>query len=145
MHPVTSRRWSSPPLPSATVATRPRPRSGRSTRRWWLGSGSEERWRCSERSWPPGHHPRRACAGSRASTPHGSAASSRARSPSSPRVEYGLALIVLLALVALVVVRPLVRGDREPAPDPGTLENLDAAKQAKYPKTREGELAHEMG
>jgi membrane protein implicated in regulation of membrane protease activity len=60
-------------------------------------------------------------------------------------VEYGLALIVLLALVALVVVRPLVRGQDQPAPDRGRREELEAAKEAKYREIRDAELDHEMG
>jgi membrane protein implicated in regulation of membrane protease activity len=60
-------------------------------------------------------------------------------------VEYGLALIVLLALVALVVLRPLVRDSGQPAPDPGRREELEAAKEAKYREIRDAELDHGMG
>jgi membrane protein implicated in regulation of membrane protease activity len=62
-------------------------------------------------------------------------------------VEYALALIVLLALVALVVVRPLVRdsGEPEPEPDPGRRAELEAAKEAKYREIRDAELDHNMG
>jgi membrane protein implicated in regulation of membrane protease activity len=60
-------------------------------------------------------------------------------------VEYALALIVLLALVALVVVRPLVRDSGEPEPDPGRRAELEAAKEAKYREIRDAELDHEMG
>jgi membrane protein implicated in regulation of membrane protease activity len=62
-------------------------------------------------------------------------------------VEYALALIVLLALVALVVVRPLVResGEPEPEADPGRRAELEAAKEAKYREIRDAELDHNMG
>jgi membrane protein implicated in regulation of membrane protease activity len=57
-------------------------------------------------------------------------------------VEYALALIVLLALVAIVVVRPLVRDSGEPEPDPGRRAELEAAKEAKYREIRDAELDH---
>jgi membrane protein implicated in regulation of membrane protease activity len=60
-------------------------------------------------------------------------------------VEYALALIVLLALVALVVLRPLVRDSGQAAPDPGRRQELEAAKEAKYREIRDAELDHEMG
>jgi membrane protein implicated in regulation of membrane protease activity len=60
-------------------------------------------------------------------------------------VEYALALIVLLALVAIVVVRPLVRDSGEPEPDPGRRAELEAAKEAKYREIRDAELDHNMG
>jgi len=60
-------------------------------------------------------------------------------------LEYALALIVLLALVALVVVRPLVRDSGEPEPDPGRRAELEAAKEAKYREIRDAELDHNMG
>ena len=60
-------------------------------------------------------------------------------------MEYALALIVLLALVAIVVVRPLVRDSGEPEPDPGRRAELEAAKEAKYREIRDAELDHEMG
>ena len=60
-------------------------------------------------------------------------------------MEYALALIVLLALVALVVVRPLVRGEDQAVPDPGRREELEAAKEAKYREIRDAELDHQMG
>ena len=61
-------------------------------------------------------------------------------------MEYALALIVLLALVAIVVLRPLTR-------DPGAEEQrydarraeLEAAKEAKYREIRDAELDHNMG
>ena len=60
-------------------------------------------------------------------------------------MEYALALIVLLALVALVVVRPLVRESGEPEADPGRRAELEAAKEAKYREIRDAELDHNMG
>ena len=60
-------------------------------------------------------------------------------------MEYALALIVLLALVAVVVVRPLVRDSGEPEPDPGRRAELEAAKEAKYREIRDAELDHNMG
>ena len=60
-------------------------------------------------------------------------------------MEYALALIVLLALVAIVVVRPLVRDSGEPEPDPGRRAELEAAKEAKYREIRDAELDHGMG
>jgi flagellar biosynthesis/type III secretory pathway M-ring protein FliF/YscJ len=61
-------------------------------------------------------------------------------------LEYALALIVLVAIVAVVVLRPLTR-------DPGADEQrydarraeLEAAKEAKYREIRDAELDHEMG
>jgi membrane protein implicated in regulation of membrane protease activity len=60
-------------------------------------------------------------------------------------VEYALALIVLLALVALVVVRPLLSESGEPEADPGRRAELEAAKEAKYREIRDAELDHNMG
>ena len=60
-------------------------------------------------------------------------------------MEFGLALILLLAVVAIVVLGPLRR--------PGELERrhaarraeLEAAKEAKYREIRDAELDHRMG
>jgi hypothetical protein len=60
-------------------------------------------------------------------------------------VEYGLALIVLAALVALVVARPLTRRGEEERLDSSRLEELQAAKEAKYREIRDAELDREMG
>lgn len=60
-------------------------------------------------------------------------------------MEYGLALIVLAALVAVVVVRPLTRRGEEERRDEGELEELEAAKEAKYREIRDAELDHRMG
>jgi hypothetical protein len=60
-------------------------------------------------------------------------------------VEYGLALIVLAAVVAVVLIRPLTRPGREEALDDSRLEELRAAKEAKYREIRDAELDREMG
>jgi hypothetical protein len=60
-------------------------------------------------------------------------------------VEYALALIALGALVILVVVAPLRRARTEPAPDEGRIQELEAAKEAKYREIRDAELDHRMG
>jgi len=61
-------------------------------------------------------------------------------------VEYALAAIVLAALVAAVVLRPLVRGvvDDETV-DEAAREELEAAKEAKYREIRDAQLDLEMG
>ena len=60
-------------------------------------------------------------------------------------MEYALALIVLLCLVALVVLRPLMEGPEADAPDQGVRERLEAAKEAKYREIRDAELDLRMG
>jgi len=60
-------------------------------------------------------------------------------------VEYALALIFLAALVAFVVIRPLVSGDREGALVGVRRAELEAAKEAKYREIRDAELDREMG
>jgi hypothetical protein len=60
-------------------------------------------------------------------------------------MEYGLAMLVLLALVGTIVLRPLRAGaaaDRTEDERRGTLE---AAKEAKYREIRDAELDHQMG
>jgi hypothetical protein len=60
-------------------------------------------------------------------------------------MEYGLALILLAALVAAVVLGPLkTRGEPE-AKEAARLEELRAAKEAKYREIRDAELDREMG
>ena len=59
--------------------TRRRPRSGRSCRRWWPGSGSAARSPCWVPWWRPGPRPRRGYAGCAACTRPAWDASSRAR------------------------------------------------------------------
>jgi hypothetical protein len=59
-------------------------------------------------------------------------------------MEYVVALIVLAALVAVTVSVPLRRGEagrREEA----RLQELQAAKEAKYREIRDAELDHRMG
>jgi membrane protein implicated in regulation of membrane protease activity len=60
-------------------------------------------------------------------------------------MEYGLALIVLAAVVAAVLARPLVRGERAERQDSTRVEELRAAKEAKYREIRDAELDHRMG
>jgi hypothetical protein len=61
-------------------------------------------------------------------------------------LEYALALILLLAVVAVVVVRPLMRDpeDEERRYD-ARRADLEAAKEAKYREIRDAELDHQMG
>ena len=60
-------------------------------------------------------------------------------------VEYGLALILLAALVAAVVVRPLSRRGEEGRVESSRIEELEAAKEAKYREINDAELDREMG
>jgi membrane protein implicated in regulation of membrane protease activity len=60
-------------------------------------------------------------------------------------VEYALALIALASLVALVLWRPLLSGDRAELKDATRIEELRAAKEAKYREIRDAELDHQMG
>jgi hypothetical protein len=60
-------------------------------------------------------------------------------------VEYLLALILLAALVALVVARPLLRGARATSGGEIRRAELEAAKEAKYREIRDAELDHRMG
>lgn len=61
-------------------------------------------------------------------------------------MEYAVALIVLLCLVALVVIKPLIGGaPKAEAPDSGAREELEAAKEAKYREIRDAELDLQMG
>ena len=60
-------------------------------------------------------------------------------------MEYALALIVLLSLVALVVLRPLVERQGRADVDEGARERLEAAKEAKYREIRDAELDLQMG
>ena len=60
-------------------------------------------------------------------------------------MEYAVALIVLAALVALAVSVPLRRrGDAERREE-ARLQELEAAKEAKYREIRDAELDHRMG
>ena len=60
-------------------------------------------------------------------------------------MEYALAVIVLISFVALVVVRPLIRGERSAPADEARREELEAAKEAKYREIRDAELDLQMG
>ena len=61
-------------------------------------------------------------------------------------MEYVLALIVLLALVAIVVLRPLTRAPEvEDQRYDARRSELEAAKEAKYREIRDAELDHQMG
>jgi hypothetical protein len=60
-------------------------------------------------------------------------------------MEYALAGLVLLALVAVVVGAPLRRRGEEERREAIRLEELRAAKEAKYREIRDAELDHRMG
>ena len=60
-------------------------------------------------------------------------------------MEYAAALVVLIAVVAIVVTRPLVRGEEESARESLRHEELEAAKEAKYREIRDAELDLQMG
>jgi len=60
-------------------------------------------------------------------------------------VEYAVALLVLAALVGLAVGVPLRRGAKVERLEETRLEELRAAKEAKYREIRDAELDHRMG
>jgi hypothetical protein len=60
-------------------------------------------------------------------------------------VEYALALLVLAALVALALARPLRERGQEERRDEVRIAELEAAKEAKYREIRDAELDHRMG
>jgi membrane protein implicated in regulation of membrane protease activity len=60
-------------------------------------------------------------------------------------VEYGLALILLAAVVAVVLAWPLTRRGQEERLEHSRLQELQAAKEAKYREIRDAELDREMG
>jgi membrane protein implicated in regulation of membrane protease activity len=60
-------------------------------------------------------------------------------------VEYALAMIVLAALVALAVSGPLRRRGEEERREESRLDELRAAKEAKYREIHDAELDHGMG
>ncbi len=60
-------------------------------------------------------------------------------------MEYGLALIILVALVTLVVVRPVVYREDDAAGTGAARAELEAAKEAKYREIRDAELDRQMG
>ena|SRR5215218_557763 len=60
-------------------------------------------------------------------------------------MEYAVALIVLAALVALAVSVPLRRRGQGERREEARIEELQAAKEAKYREIRDAELDHRMG
>ena len=60
-------------------------------------------------------------------------------------MEYALALLILAALVAVVVAGPLRRPGQVEQAEQSRLEELQAAKEAKYREIRDAELDREMG
>jgi uncharacterized membrane protein len=60
-------------------------------------------------------------------------------------MEYGLALIALVALIAVVVTVPLRRGHERERRDETRIEELRAAKEAKYREIRDAELDRAQG
>jgi hypothetical protein len=60
-------------------------------------------------------------------------------------VEYAIALIALAVLIAVVVTMPLRHGARAERQENTRLEELQAAKEAKYREIRDAELDHQMG
>jgi hypothetical protein len=60
-------------------------------------------------------------------------------------VDYGLALILLAALVAVVALVPLMGRGSEERLESSRLQELQAAKEAKYREIRDAELDREMG
>jgi hypothetical protein len=60
-------------------------------------------------------------------------------------MEYALALLILAALVAVVVLRPLRGPGHIEIRDQSRIQELQAAKEAKYREIRDAELDHQMG
>ena len=60
-------------------------------------------------------------------------------------MEYAVALIVLAALVALAVSVPLRRRGEAERREDARLQELRAAKEAKYAEIRDAEFDHRMG
>jgi hypothetical protein len=60
-------------------------------------------------------------------------------------VEYGLALIILAAVVAVLVALPFRRPAAAEAREETRRAELEAAKEAKYREIRDAELDHRMG
>jgi hypothetical protein len=60
-------------------------------------------------------------------------------------VEYVLALLILAAVVTLVVLVPLRRGEEVDRRDDERQAELEAAKEAKYREIRDAELDYRMG
>ena len=60
-------------------------------------------------------------------------------------MEYALALVVLVAIVAALLWLPLSRRGVEERREETMLAELSAAKEAKYREIRDAELDHRMG
>jgi hypothetical protein len=60
-------------------------------------------------------------------------------------MEYAVALILLAGLVALAVSVPLRRRGQVERREEARIEELQAAKEAKYREIRDAELDHRMG
>lgn len=60
-------------------------------------------------------------------------------------MEYAIAVILLVALVAAIVARPLVVGVGDETGESATREELEAAKEAKYREIRDAQLDLDMG
>ena len=60
-------------------------------------------------------------------------------------MEYGLALILLAALVAAIVLGPVMRRGDEEQEEHSRIEELRAAKEAKYREIRDAELDYRTG
>ena len=60
-------------------------------------------------------------------------------------MEYAAAVLLLLAVVALVVIRPLLRRGEPERAEESRREELEAAKEAKYREIRDAELDFRMG
>ena len=60
-------------------------------------------------------------------------------------MEYALALLVLVAIVAAVLWLPLSRRGEEERREETRVAELEAAKEAKYREIRDAELDHQMG
>jgi hypothetical protein len=60
-------------------------------------------------------------------------------------MEYGLALILLLAVVGWFVLRPVMTGTGGEHVEDERRATLEAAKEAKYREIRDAELDHRMG
>ena len=60
-------------------------------------------------------------------------------------MDYGLAILVLAVVAALVVAAPLRRGPAVDAREDERLAALEAAKEAKYREIRDAELDFRMG
>lgn len=60
-------------------------------------------------------------------------------------MEFGLAIIVLVGVVAFVVMRPLLREPERERTVDDRRAALEAAKEAKYREIRDAELDHAAG